>query len=81
MSFLEKHPLFQYELDSGSEQQVRNALDQFFDQYQSEPSDGEDIVYKEPDLIKMEKENYCLYQKYKAAEKALELGAMNTIEK
>lgn len=43
MEFLEKHPLFKYELDGGSEQQVINALDQFFDQYQTERSKREDF--------------------------------------
>lgn len=42
MNFLEAHSLFKYELDSGSEQQLRNALDQFFEQYQPERSKRED---------------------------------------
>ncbi len=42
IEFLDNHPLFKYELDGGSESQVRNALDQFFDQYQPERSKRED---------------------------------------
>lgn len=36
MNFLEGHDLFKFQLDAGSEQQVRNALDEFFTQCQLE---------------------------------------------
>ena len=45
ISFLNEHPLFKYELDAGSEQQVRNALEEFFDHYQPERSKREDLQY------------------------------------
>lgn len=45
IEFLEKHPLFKYELDGGSEQQVKRALDEFFDQYQPERSKREDLDF------------------------------------
>ncbi len=32
IAFLNEHPLFTHELDAGAEQQVRNALEQFFAQ-------------------------------------------------
>lgn len=31
IDFLEKHALFKYELDAGSESRVRNAIDDFFE--------------------------------------------------